>query len=153
MGKACAGVWFPLSSCDKACSKAWLKEFWKLGTGTRSEPSLSPSLSAVGGAKNMSVWRKTHITLVNSEPTRNKYISQSSVKRRLTFLLGAFRPGIHTGFPIFQHLHQRGSSVWYNLTLTMAFFFFTTFTFSFNFILVTVFPPHFDQFLKFTILL
>lgn len=44
----------PLSSCSSAFSMAWLKEFWKLGTGTRSEPSLSPSLSAAGGASSLS---------------------------------------------------------------------------------------------------
>lgn len=41
-----------LSSFRKAASIAWLKEFWKLGTGTRSELSLSPSLSpGAGGAR------------------------------------------------------------------------------------------------------
>lgn len=43
-----------LSSCSRAFSMAWLKEFWKLGTGTRSDPSLSPSLSAAGGASSLS---------------------------------------------------------------------------------------------------
>lgn len=41
-----------MSSFMKAASIAWLKEFWKLGTGTRSELSLSPSLSTeAGGTK------------------------------------------------------------------------------------------------------
>lgn len=41
-----------MSSFMKAASIAWLKEFWKLGTGTRSELSLSPSLSiGAGGTK------------------------------------------------------------------------------------------------------
>lgn len=41
-----------LSSFRKAASIAWLKEFWKLGTGIRSELSLSPSLSpGAGGAR------------------------------------------------------------------------------------------------------
>lgn len=41
-----------LSSFRKAASIAWLKEFWKLGTGTRSELSLSASLSpGAGGAR------------------------------------------------------------------------------------------------------
>lgn len=53
----------PLSSCKRAFSKAWLKEFWKLGTGTRSDPSLSPSLSAAGGASSLSVWYKTQYWL------------------------------------------------------------------------------------------
>lgn len=48
----------PLSNCISAFPKAWLKEFWKLGTGTRSEPSLSPSLSAAGGASSLSAWYK-----------------------------------------------------------------------------------------------
>ena len=47
-GSEVAGV----SSFMKAASIAWLKEFWKLGTGTRSELSLSPSLSTgAGGTK------------------------------------------------------------------------------------------------------
>lgn len=39
-----------LSSFRRAASIAWLKEFWKLGTGIRSELSLSPSLSAGTGS-------------------------------------------------------------------------------------------------------
>lgn len=44
-----------MSNFMKAASIAWLKEFWKLGTGTRSELSLSPSLSTgAGGTKLLS---------------------------------------------------------------------------------------------------
>lgn len=50
----------PLSSCRSAFSNAWLKEFWKLGTGTRSDPSLSPSLSAAGGASSLSAGTKQY---------------------------------------------------------------------------------------------
>lgn len=42
-----------VSSFMKAASIAWLKEFWKLGTGTRSELSLSPSLSTVAGGTKL----------------------------------------------------------------------------------------------------
>ncbi|TNN70660.1 hypothetical protein EYF80_019097 [Liparis tanakae] len=55
----CGGGAGPLSSCRSAFSKAWLKEFWKLGTGTRSDPSLSPSLSAARGASSVSVAQDT----------------------------------------------------------------------------------------------
>lgn len=48
-GSGVAGV----SSFMKAASIAWLKEFWKLGTGTRSELSLSPSLSAAAGGTKL----------------------------------------------------------------------------------------------------
>lgn len=57
-----------LSSCNRAFSMAWLKEFWKLGTGTRSDPSLSPSLSAAGGASSLSA---THAQSWTS-PSGNK---------------------------------------------------------------------------------
>lgn len=55
----CGGAAGPLSSCRSAFSKAWLNEFWKLGTGTLSDPSLSPSLSAAGGASSLSAQDKT----------------------------------------------------------------------------------------------
>lgn len=59
------GLW---SSCSSAASTAWLKEFWKLGTGTRSDPSLSPSLSATGGARNTSA-RRGRGLLQRTDPT------------------------------------------------------------------------------------
>lgn len=63
----------PLSSCRSAFPKAWLKEFWKLGTGTRSDPSLSPSLSAAGGASRVSAWHKAQYWL--QEAFRELHIS------------------------------------------------------------------------------
>lgn len=44
-----------LSSLRKAASIALLNEFWKLGTGTRSELSLSASLSPGAGGATVGV--------------------------------------------------------------------------------------------------
>ena len=48
-GSEVAGV----SSFVKAASIAWLKEFWKLGTGTPSALSLSPSVSTGAGGPEL----------------------------------------------------------------------------------------------------
>lgn len=59
-GSEVAGV----SNFMKAASIAWLKEFWKLGTGTRSELSLSPSLSTGAGGTRLLSSRKCEYMIV-----------------------------------------------------------------------------------------
>lgn len=72
----CGGPAAPLSSCSSAFSMAWLKEFWKLGTGTRSEPSLSPSLSAAGGASSLSAGAKHNEWLQEASREFNRNTEQ-----------------------------------------------------------------------------
>lgn len=76
---ACGGGAPPVSSCSSAFSKAWLKEFWKFGTGTRSEPSLSPSLSAAGGASSLSAGRQ--------QTSRHKLTEKTCADRKYSIII------------------------------------------------------------------
>lgn len=101
---AVAGV----SSFMKAASIAWLKEFWKLGTGTRSELSLSPSLSTVAGGTKLFSSKKYQG--YNSRTTLETYTfwkgPNPSFTRRdiLTFCWSSFGPHICFCFSNSQHL-------------------------------------------------
>lgn len=118
-----------LSSFRKAASIAWLKEFWKLGTGTRSELSLSASLSpGAGGAR---LWFSSgtgtaELSLLGSplgmEPARHPSAGSypvepppsphTKVSRLLTFLLwnGRLEPRLRLGFASPQHLPRTRAS-------------------------------------------
>lgn len=97
-----------VSSFMKAASIAWLKEFWKLGTGTRSELSLSPSLSIVAGGTKLFSSKKQPV-LQFQEQLQGLGSSEGKVRpctgrARLTFLWDCFGPRICFCFSNSQHL-------------------------------------------------
>jgi hypothetical protein len=93
----------------KAASIAWLKEFWKLGTGTRSELSLSPSLSTgAGGTKLFSSEKNTSVIFL--ETTQELLLTgvkpAFTKQALLTLLWSSFGPHICFCFSNPQHLRM-----------------------------------------------